>query len=52
MDTILQQQLVPGVRTSSFADVKVRNNFGETVAVQFAWEIPPEMAKAVQEARR
>ncbi|HTQ35905.1 MAG TPA: hypothetical protein VMH77_02615 [Steroidobacteraceae bacterium] len=40
MDAILQQQLVPGVRTSSYSMVRLRNHLDETADVNFAWEVP------------
>ncbi len=50
MDSILQEQLVPGVHTSSFWSPRLRNNAGETVEVTLAWEMPPDMAKAMKDA--
>ncbi|HTQ35907.1 MAG TPA: hypothetical protein VMH77_02625 [Steroidobacteraceae bacterium] len=49
-DTILQEQLVPGVRTNSFMTTRLTNSRGETADVQFAWAMPPEMAKTMDEA--
>jgi hypothetical protein len=52
MDTILQEQLVPGVMTNSFMSARLRNNLGETAEVTLAWAASPEMVKAFEETRR
>jgi len=49
-DTVLQEQLVPGVRTNSFSNVRVKNNLGEVADVSFAWEMPEEMQAAMKKA--
>lgn len=50
-DTVLQEQLVPGVRTNMFLDVRLQNNLGETATVTFAWEVPEEVRAAMDRDR-
>jgi hypothetical protein len=51
MDTILQEQLVPGVTTTSFLTTRLRNNLGDTVNAWFAWEISTEDKAAMEKAK-
>jgi hypothetical protein len=46
MDKLLQEQLVPGVRTSSYRSQRLTNADGAKAEVNFAWEMPEQMKQA------